>query len=145
QELSFTASLSAAVPFLGSPVMPRPDLMLVASPSFPALLPAIAGSRLRRLPLVLWLHDILPDGATTTGLLDEDTLMPRASRRLERAASRAADEIVVLSKPFEDNLLAKGVPAEKIELIYDPATLGIPAESPVRSLGEQPRLLSMGN
>ena len=44
QELSFTAALAAAAPFLGGPLLPRPDLMLVGSPSFPALLPAIANS-----------------------------------------------------------------------------------------------------
>jgi colanic acid biosynthesis glycosyl transferase WcaI len=145
QELSFTAALTAATPFLGRPLMPRPDLMLVASPSFPALLPAITNSGLRRLPLVLWLHDILPDGAATTGLLEESSFVLRASRRLERAAYRAADRIVVLSKPFEDNLLAKGVPPEKIELIYDPATMGIRSTPPAREVTGSPRLISMGN
>ena len=38
------------------------------------------------------------------------------------AAYRTADRIVVLSRAFCDNLVAKGVPRDKIELIYDPAT-----------------------
>ena len=144
QELSFTAALAAASPFLGRPLLPRPDLMLVASPSFPALLPAIANSGLRRLPLVLWLHDILPDGAATTGLLEEGGLVLRASRRLERAAYRAADRIVVLSKPFERQPAGQGRAPEKIELIYDPATMG--SRDAARQGGERaPRLISMGN
>jgi colanic acid biosynthesis glycosyl transferase WcaI len=119
--------------------------LLVGSPSFPALLPAIANTKARRIPMTLWLHDLLPDGAATTGILEEDSLVVRASRRLERAAYRTADRIVVLSKSFEENLLSKGVPAEKIELIYYPATLPIPPEPPKRELGSPPMVISMGN
>ena len=78
-------------------------------------------ARLRRVPWVLWLHDILPDGAAATGLVDDGQVL-RAARALERVAYREADRIVVLSKAFTRNLEAKGVPSDKIELIYDPAT-----------------------
>jgi colanic acid biosynthesis glycosyl transferase WcaI len=143
QELSFMVSQAAATPFLG-----RPDVLVSASPSFPALLPAVVNSRLRRVPWVLWLHDILPDGAAATGLIDERSPAIRAARWLERTAYRSARRIVVLSRSFTDNLLAKGVPAQKIELIYDPATRkpgpaadGRPAGPPSATM----RLLSMGN
>jgi colanic acid biosynthesis glycosyl transferase WcaI len=145
QELSFTASLAAAAPFLGRPLMRPPDLMLVGSPSFPALAPAIVNARARQIPMVLWLHDLLPEGAAATGILDEDSATVRASRRLERAAYRTADRIVVLSRSFEQNLLAKGVPAEKVDLIYYPATLPIPDERPARALGDPPTVICMGN
>jgi colanic acid biosynthesis glycosyl transferase WcaI len=139
QELSFMASQAAATPFLG-----RPDVLVSASPSFPALLPAIVNSCARRVPWVLWLHDILPDGAAATGLVDERSPAIRLARRLERSAYRAARRIVVLSRSFTDNLLAKGVPAEKIELIYDPATRQ-PAASAGEPSTDRLRLLSMGN
>jgi colanic acid biosynthesis glycosyl transferase WcaI len=116
QELSFAAAQTAAIPGLG-----RPDVMVAVSPSFPALLPAIANARLRRVPWVLWLHDILPDGAAATGLVDDGPVL-RAARALERLAYREADRIVVLSQAFTRNLEGKGVPSEKIDLIYDPAT-----------------------
>jgi colanic acid biosynthesis glycosyl transferase WcaI len=140
QELSFMVAQSAATPFLR-----RPDVMVSASPSFPALLPAVAHVRTRRIPWVLWLHDLLPDGATATGLLDDAGALVNVARRLERAAYQAADRIVVLSRAFTDNLIAKGVPPEKIELIYDPATrvpsaLATPGRHPSRL-----RILSMGN
>ena len=128
QEASFALVLLASMPLLGKPLMGRPDAMLVVSPSFPALLPAIVNSRLRRLPLALWLHDLLPDGAAASGLLEEGGLVLKASRWLERTAYREADRIIVLSAPFGQNLREKGVPAEKIELIYDPATRGVPAD-----------------
>jgi colanic acid biosynthesis glycosyl transferase WcaI len=140
QELTFMAAQTAATPFLS-----RPDVMVSASPSFPALLPAVGNVRTRRIPWVLWLHDLLPDGASATGLVDEGGVVIKLARRLERAAYGAADRIVVLSRSFTENLVAKGVPPHKIELIYDPATR-VPAElaRPASTPGAM-RILSMGN
>jgi colanic acid biosynthesis glycosyl transferase WcaI len=118
--------------------------VIAVSPSFPALLPAILNARVRRLPWVLWLHDILPDGAAATGLVDEGLLL-RASRALERLAYREADSIVVLSEAFIANLSAKGVPSEKVRRIYDPATRAPRANGASDRDGRPVRLLSMGN
>jgi glycosyltransferase involved in cell wall biosynthesis len=101
--------------------------------------------RLRRVPWVLWIHDLLPDGAVAAGLLEEGSFALRASRKLEAAAYRSCDEIVVLSGAFRDNLLERGVPGGKVRLIYDPATRGIPDPSPERDPSQPPRVLSMGN
>jgi colanic acid biosynthesis glycosyl transferase WcaI len=140
QEASFAAALTAALPFLG-----RPDVILAASPSFPALAPAIVQARARRAPLVPWLHDVLPDGASATGLVSESGIVMRGSRRLERAAYEAAEKIVVLSAAFARILAEKGVPEAKIELIYDPATRGVPAAPRPLPSAEAPRILCMGN
>ncbi len=140
QELTFMGAQTAAIPFL-----PRPDVLVSASPSFPALLPAIANVRTRKIPWVLWLHDLLPDAATGTGLVDEDGIVISLARRLERSAYRAADRIVVLSRSFIDNLLAKGVSPEKIDLIYDPATR-VPQRLAEPCADRRPlRILSIGN
>jgi colanic acid biosynthesis glycosyl transferase WcaI len=140
QELSFMLSQSAATPFLR-----KPDVLVSASPSFPALLPAMLNARARRIPWVLWLHDLLPDGAAATGLIDEGGVILRAARRLEASAYGASSRIVVLSRAFTENLVAKGVPADKIELIYDPATRRPRSERAGRPPGERLRILSMGN
>ena len=148
QELSFAAAQTAAIPALR-----RADVMVAVSPSFPALLPAILNTRIRRVPWVLWLHDILPDGAAATGLVDRGSIL-RAARSLERLAYRESDRIVVLSRAFTRNLEAKGVPSEKIKLIYDPATRtpqlngsnGRNGSNGHGTLGKQlTKLLSMGN
>lgn len=140
QELSFMGAQFAALPALS-----RPDVLVSASPSFPALFPAMLNARARRTPWVIWLHDILPDGAASSGIVDEGSVVIRAARGLERAAYREASRIVVLSQAFTRNLTEKGVPTEKIQLIYDPATR-VPRQEP--SFGQHaqpPRLLSMGN
>lgn len=138
QELTFTAAQTAVLPALG-----RADLVVVVSPSFPALAPAILNCRLRRIPWVLWLHDVLPDGAAATGLVESGPIL-RAARWLERTAYSEAERVVVLSGSFLRNLRQKGVPEEKLELIYDPATRGIPEQPRSPSL-DPPRVLSMGN
>jgi colanic acid biosynthesis glycosyl transferase WcaI len=140
QELSFMLAQTAAIPFLKTP-----DILISASPSFPALLPATINAGARRVPWVLWLHDILPDGATATGIVDESALSIKLARRLEWLAYRRADRIVVLSRSFTDNLSAKDVPAGKIELIYDPATLVPSAPPDAKGAGPGLRILSMGN
>jgi colanic acid biosynthesis glycosyl transferase WcaI len=140
QELSFMGAQFAALPALS-----RPDVLVSASPSFPALFPAMLNARMRRTPWVIWLHDILPDGAASSGIVDEGSLIIRAARRLEHAAYREADRIIVLSEAFTHNLTAKGVPEGKIQLIYDPATR-VPRQLPSSGDHAQPpRLLSMGN
>ena len=141
QELSFLASQTAALPFLG-----RPDVLVSVTPSFPALLPGLIDSRLRRIPWILWVQDILPDGAATTGYVEHGGFTYRLSRRLESAAYEAATSIVVLSDNFSSNLIDKGVPAEKIKLAYNPATMGVDADAVERgSIPGPPRVLCMGN
>ncbi len=145
QEASYAAALLAAVPLLGRPLMGKPDVILAASPSFPALLPAVVSAKARRIPIVLRLHDLLPDGATASGLLEEGDAVLRASRWLERSAYAAAERIVVLSAPWTDNLVAKGVDRSKIELIYDPASRGVPADPPEYTAEGPAQVLCMGN
>lgn len=139
QEASFASLLLAATPFLR-----RPDALLVVSPSFPALLPAIVFSKVKRVPLALWLQDLLPEGASSSGLVDEGGLVIRVSKWLERGAYRTAERIVVLSPPWVTNLRDKGVAPGKIELISNPATRRMPKALPIP--GERsPRVLYMGN
>lgn len=139
QELSFSAALAATAPWLG-----RPDAILAVSPSFAALGPALAASRLRRIPLVLWLQDILPDGATATGIVRDGAAI-RAARRFERLAYSAAARIIVISDSFVANLTAKDVPREKIVRIYNPATRPLGRRARAGDDGEAPVVLTMGN
>ena len=140
QELSFAAVQTAALPALR-----RPDVMVVVSPSFPALIPAMIRAQVTHVPWVLWLQDILPDGASTTGLIGDGRAV-RAARQLERRAYSRASSIVVISASFERNLLAKGVPAERLHRVYNPATLVAPSKGG-SSRGDERglRLLVMGN
>jgi colanic acid biosynthesis glycosyl transferase WcaI len=139
QEATFAASLSAA-----SPLLPTPDVILAVSPSFPALLPTMVHARLRRVPWVLWLQDILPDGAAVTGILDDGAVV-RAARRLERAAYRSASHIVVISESFRENLRAKGVPDERMTIVFNPASRAIRTGLRPPGALDPDLVLTMGN
>jgi colanic acid biosynthesis glycosyl transferase WcaI len=148
QEMSIVSSYLAATPILGPPLLRKPDVLLVVSPPFPALLAAVINGRLRGVPWVYWMHDLLPDGAVSTGFVDEDSRIMRASRWLERTAYEQCDSVAVLSQAFADSVLAKGVPPEKVELIYDPATRPFPdlsSNGAGPAAGDEIRILSMGN
>lgn len=137
EEATYAASAAVA-----ATVLPTPDVYVVVSPAFAALLPIGLSARLRRRPWVLWLQDILPDAAIATGLLREGAAL-RAARLLERRAYRSAARIVVISETFHQNLLAKGVPGAKIVRIYNPAVRGF-ADAP-RQPHVPLRILYAGN
>lgn len=139
QDATFTAALMAAFPLL-----PRTDVRIVVSPCFPALAAAITARQFDRKPWLLWLQDILPDGASSTGIVAEDGAIVKLSRKLERHAYRSADRIVVISERFAENLQDKGVDRDRLRKIYNPATTAI-AESPRNFAGVEPRILVMGN
>jgi colanic acid biosynthesis glycosyl transferase WcaI len=88
------------------------------------------------------LHDILPDGAAATGLVN-DGLLLQLARRLEYAAYSEANLVVVLSRAFTRNLVGKGVPEDKVRLIYTPATRF--PKKPAAGNATGLRILSMGN
>jgi colanic acid biosynthesis glycosyl transferase WcaI len=139
QEASFAAALTLAAPTLATP-----DVIVAVSPSFPALLPAMASARARRIPWVLWLQDILPDGAVSSGIVQEGAFI-RLARVLEQAAYRSAARIVVISDGFGENLRTKGVDPEKIVRSYNPASRPI-LDAPRDQAGiDTTVVLTMGN
>lgn len=139
QEISYAASVG-----VGAAAAGRPDVMLAVSPSFPGLAPAIAYATGYRVPWALWLQDILPDGAATTGILESGTLLD-AARRFERFAYHRASRIVVISSAFARNLAHKGVPEDKMLRIFNPAAIDVPVEAPTAASLDVPRMLVMGN
>ncbi|MGH2958705.1 MAG: glycosyltransferase family 4 protein, partial [Solirubrobacterales bacterium] len=139
QDASFSAALMAALPLL-----PSADARVVVSPCFPALATAIAANKLDKTPWMLWVQDILPDGAIDTGLVDANSKAARMSRKLELAAYDNADRVVVISDNFRSNLDNKNVPASKLSRIYNPATVDI-ADLPRTDFSGAPKILVMGN
>ncbi len=91
----------------------RPDIILNSSPSLPACLPVALLKTIFHCPSVLNLQDILPEAAIQTGLLSHPGAI-RLAELLEKLAYRNANRISVIAQGFRDNLLAKGVPEEKM-------------------------------
>jgi colanic acid biosynthesis glycosyl transferase WcaI len=125
-------------------VVRRADAVVAVSPSFLGLAAVMAHSRLRGTPWVLWLQDILPDAASTTGFVRSNLLL-RAASAFERRAYSSATRIVVISQTFAENLIAKGVPPDKLIRNYNPATRGVAGRAGVPAEEETPRMLYVGN
>lgn len=75
--------------------------------------------KFNNMPIVYSLQDIFPDSLVNNGLTKKKTLLWKIGRLIENFTYRNADKIIVISEDFKKNIIAKGVPEEKIEVIYN--------------------------
>ncbi|MEN6561025.1 MAG: glycosyltransferase family 4 protein [Acidobacteriota bacterium] len=94
----------------------RGDVMFLRTPPLQLGVPALFAKALRGARVVVNVQDIHPDLAIESGLLKNPAGI-RFARALEKWVYGLADRIVVISDGFARNLLAKGVPAAKIEVL----------------------------
>ena len=94
----------------------------VSTPPTQGAVAALVAKRLskkqgKHVPFIYGLQDIFPDSLVTAGLTRKGSLLWKLGRRLENYTYRNADRIIVISEGFKRNIMAKGVPAEKIEVV----------------------------
>ena len=95
------------------------NLMFIAStPPFQGALAGII-KKITHQPLVYNLQDIFPDSLAGTGLAKKGGLLWKIGRVIENFTYRNADKIIVISEDFKRNIMAKGVPEEKIVVVYN--------------------------
>ena len=108
------------------------DLIYVAStPPTQGALAALV-KKFKHKPFVYNLQDIFPDSLVGTGLAKKGGLLWKVGRVIENFTYRNADKIIVISEDFKRNIMAKGVPEEKIVVIYnwvdEEAVVDVPRE-----------------
>ena len=83
-------------------------------------------------PFIYNLQDIFPDSLVGTGLAKKGGILWKIGRRIEDFTYRHADKIIVISEDFKKNIMAKGVPEDKIVVIYnwvdEQAVVDVPRE-----------------
>ena len=95
------------------------DVMFVAStPPIQGAMAALVKKR-THIPFIYNLQDIFPDSLVGTGMAKKGGLLWRIGRVIEDFTYRNVDKIIVISEDFKRNIMAKGVPEEKIEVIYN--------------------------
>jgi colanic acid biosynthesis glycosyl transferase WcaI len=110
-QLSFAISALAALPLVG-----KRDVILVESPPlFLGPIGALFGLALGA-PVVLHVSDLWPAVAIELGAL-RNPLAIRAAESFERTVYRLSRRIIVVTDPWRDQLVSRGVPAGKISLI----------------------------
>lgn len=70
-----------------------------------------------KVPFVYNLQDIFPDSLVNTGMTHEGSLLWKIGRKIENYTYKNADRIIVISEGFKRNIMAKGVPEEKITVV----------------------------
>lgn len=95
------------------------DLIYVAStPPTQGALAALV-KKFKRVPFVYNLQDIFPDSLAGTDLAKKGGFLWKVGRVIENFTYRNADKIIVISEDFKKNIMAKGVPEEKIVVVYN--------------------------
>ena len=110
--------LFAVTATLASVRVERPDVVVSTSPQFFCGLAGAVVSWLKWRPFVLEVRDLWPDSIVQLGQLQSRPLI-RMLEALETALYRSAAGIVVNSRAFIDHIAARGIPRDRIELVYN--------------------------
>jgi colanic acid biosynthesis glycosyl transferase WcaI len=107
-----------------------PELVIVISPLLQLSITAFLIHILTRARVFLEIQDLVPDAGIAVGGLREKSHTVRIARALERFAYRTASGIGVICDGMRSNLIAKGVPAQKISLLPNYIDIGFMAVTP---------------
>jgi hypothetical protein len=94
----------------------RPDVLHAHSPVLNAL-PALRAGHRCRIPVVYEVRALWEDAAVDHGWTREGSLRYAASRALESFALRHADHVTTICEGLRDEIVARGIPAERITVI----------------------------
>ena len=109
--VSYFAAASVAAPFVR-----RPDVVIATSPQFFAGWAGVPAHWAHRVPFVLEVRDLWPESITAVGAMDRGVAV-RALEWLERRLYGAADRIVTVGEGYREQLVARGVPAGKVDVV----------------------------
>lgn len=123
-------SFSGSSLFYGLFMAKRADVIYAYHPPLTVGIAASLLRLIRRIPVVYDIQDMWPDTLRATGMVNNARLLSVVGWVCQFVYCHV-DRIVVLSPGFKRLLLSRGVPAEKMEVIYnwaDEASLATPIE-----------------
>ncbi len=106
----------AATAILAALRLPRPDVLIATSPQFFCGWAGVLASRMRRVPFVLEIRDIWPEGIEAVGALQNRWLL-RTLEWLERRMYCSAGHIVTVGNGYRDKIIEKAAVADRISVI----------------------------
>ncbi len=112
------ASFAISAATLGNILTEKSEVLYVYHPPATIGIPAIAMKLLRHMPYVLDIQDLWPDTLASTMMLNNHAVLHVIDKWC-RLVYRGASRIAVNSPGFKRKLCEKGVPADKIEVIYN--------------------------
>ncbi len=105
-----------AASILASIRMPRPDVVVATSPQFFCAVAGYVVSRIKRARFIFELRDIWPESIVTVGAM-RPSLPIRLLEKLELFLYRKSVRVVALTDAFKENLISRGIPSSKIDVI----------------------------
>lgn len=112
--LTFALSSAVTIPFIGR----RADVVYVYHPPGTTSLPALTLRLLRRTPFVIDVQDLWPDTLAATGVIGSRRILGVVDRWMD-FVYRMAGAVSVLSEGFRRKLIERGVPTDKVHVIYN--------------------------
>ncbi|HIF9202350.1 TPA: glycosyltransferase family 4 protein [Photobacterium damselae] len=94
------------------------DVIYSYHPPLTTSLSASILSFFKRIPFVVDIQDLWPDTLTATGMVNNQRVLGLVSKVCSFVYKRAS-KIVVLSPGFKEKLISRGVPEDKLEVIYN--------------------------
>jgi len=95
---------------------PRPDVVIATSPQFFTAIAGWALAGVRRLPFVFELGDLWPRSIVAVGAIRARWVI-NMLEHIELFLYRRAAIVIALTHTFKENLVARGIPAKKINVI----------------------------
>ena len=121
--ITFAISLT----FFGLFRINKPDLIYAYHPPLTVGLAAIILKKFFNIPVVYDIQDIWPDSLEATGMINSKILQKTISIFCN-LVYKFSDKIIVLSPGFKSLLIKRGVPARKIEIIYNSSNIIFPTK-----------------
>ena len=115
-------SFGASAALLATGTIGRADVSLVFSSPATAAIPAITGRLRGGTPYVLYVQDLWPDSIFATGFLNgtwSSRVAVRVVGKFAQLSYRCATHIAVITPGMKAALEDRGVPAEKVSVVYN--------------------------
>lgn len=100
----------------------KADVIVATSPQFFTTWSACALSFLKRTPWIFELRDLWPESIVTVGAMQESWML-RFLEKVELFLYRRASLVVALTPAFKRNLMARGIPEDKVAVVPNGANL----------------------
>lgn len=110
-------SFSLSAFFMGPWLIKKPDVIYVYN-LVTLGLPAFLFRFLFKSKVIIDVQDLWPESVASSGMLNNKFLLT-VLNRICNFVYRKADQLIVLSPGFKSHLIKRGVPSEKIEVIYN--------------------------
>ena len=117
QRIAYDSSFSLSA-FVSGLLVQKVNVIVCISPPLQLGLMAYILGKLKRVPFLFHIQDLLPDAAVNLGMLENRRLVSLVCR-LEKFIYEKAAAVGVISPGFAENLYSKGVPKSKVYYLPD--------------------------